>query len=283
MKNQITFVTMAAAAVMAMSCQKEPVSGPETVTDSDMAPHVRFTQNNIAFIPLDVPAGLHGFPLESDVSVCTASFDDPSLCGISLWTLSGDQIQKGPYAVPDALEFGFGSRPENTCDATFILVQPLGESQTRYTGYGIVETFVNFRLEGRNGTFYLDPAEDDPFKPTHLSACSSNRFSYILGEVKGIGDVREEIRSYSLARNWAAQGDYDAGYVAEVVPVTIESNGVEVTLLVHGKKRDGDMAALLGYIKVGDTIEAKVPTTAYDRENPSVLRDFLTCHILKKN
>lgn len=274
---------VAAAAAMFMSCQKDATADQMASAESSATPHIIFSKNNIVDIPIPMQPGSYSFPLTSDVVVFTAPHQDPSMSGISLWPCRGDVIQDGPYGVPDALRFNFGSRPSHTCDATFIIAQPLSGAQTRYTSYGIIETFVNFRIEGTDGAFYLDPSETDKLKPNHLSACASNPYAYIIGEVKGFGQVYEEKRTYVLARNWAAQGDYDAGYLAEVVPVTIESNGVEVTLLVHGKKRDGDMAALLSYIKVGDTIEAKVPATAYDREKPSVLRDFLTCHILKKN
>lgn len=103
-----------------------------------------------------------------------------------------------------------------------------------------------------------------------------------LGTVKSFGEVYEENRPYLQIDNCPLQGSWPSGYTAEILPVVIESNGVELTLLVVGKKRDGDITRFKDYVSVGDTIETRLPATAYDKNDPKVLKDIYSCYVLNK-
>ena len=259
-----------------MSCTKENAS-TYIVTDSDMIPQISVGQNNIQVISQDMAPGFYEFPVSTNVISSTASYDDSSMRGISLWG-----VQEGEYGIASAVRFGFGSRDGYTSDAVFLLVQPsYRDGQTRYVNYGIVETMVNFRIIGSEGTFYLDASEVDKNADTHLSKCTVP-CRYLLSTVKGFGEIVERNLPYLQASDCSLQGDRKGGYIAEILPVIVESNGVELTLLVSGKKRDGEIERLLKYISVGDMIETRLPATAYNKDTPHVLSDIYSCYILKK-
>ena len=257
------------AACMLAACTKVE---EKCIEQSPVRPRITINENNI----FDVPAGERQFQvgIESNIPVISGQGGGTSGCRF---------VSEGGNAASGSLYYSFSSAGNEgyTKDNCFVMEQSVWETKWyEYGNYGLVETYLDFRVRGQLGTRYINPGE-----PGLYEAGGSY---YIKGELAFISERtygHEPFESRVAYENYFKDWGYSpaTGYDAEYVTLSISTPGGNARVPVYGKSRDGDIDRLLDYIHPGDIIEVPACFSTAEELLTGTFGKILSCQVLKIN
>jgi len=172
--------------------------------------------------------------------------------------------------------------PIYTVDNSFVLVQSVWEDTYKdYEKYGAIETFVNVKDYGTDGTLYIDMN----WTETNYNDITSYE-KFIKGKLVAVSEIKEESREFECLHNdddyfeeWGYTPNYY--YTAQTMILTIETSQGNFDISVYGKKRDKELERLLNYVKVGDTIEVPGYVDSYKDLQSKKFGEILSCQVYR--
>ena len=255
-----------AAAILLTACTQ---TGEKCIEQSSTRPQITINDNNI----FDVSPDAQQFKVEVRTNVPVISGQG----GTSGCRLVRDGEPGGP-GTP-VWSFSSAGNEGYTADNCFVMEQSVWETKWyEYGNYGLVETYLDFRVRGRLGTRYINPGE-----PGLYEAGGSY---YIKGELAFISErtygheafeSRVAYENYFKDWGYSPATDYDAEYVT----LSISTPGGNARVPVYGKRRDGDIDRLLDYIHPGDIIEVPARFSSADDLLTGVFEKVKSCQVLK--
>jgi len=277
--NNTNFSKIFAIATIALaivSCTKDPVS-PTEVVHSSTTPTIvcqGMEPNNFCEIT-NSSAGEKNFIWNSNVP-CLAGWDE-STSALTSYNAKDSQAALGALTYT----LSWNTNGGYTQDAIFAMIQPATEPQYFvYDNYGALETIVTYRMRGAKGSNYMNFADSKNWKNTDPY--------FVKGEVSSISNVSTGSEDFMNCALTVWNGYFKAmgytpvySYDAQYVTLTIKTDQGNVDLQVYGKTRDGEIATLLNFVKVGDTVEVPAIAKSKDDVAAKKLQKVHTSRIMK--